>query len=82
MNRKNKHIQFNVKEIFFPFDGPLSSAAGDAKDPEHLHDPPFLKHIPHLWPGGGDIAHEDGDDGNDNEDHNGNNNYDDDDEDD
>ena len=56
----------------------FSSAAGDDGEPELLHDPPFLKHIPHLWPGGGDIAHEDGDDGNDNEDHN----YDDDDEDD
>ena len=33
----------------------LSSAAGDAEEPEHLHDPPFLKHIPHLWPGGGGI---------------------------
>ena len=32
----------------------FSSAAGDDGEPEHLHDPPFLKHIPHLWPGGGD----------------------------
>ena len=47
----------------------LSSAAGDAEEPEHLHDPPFLKHIPHLWPGGGDLVHDDGDDGNDNKDH-------------
>ena len=31
----------------------FSSAAGDDGEPEHLHDPPFLKHIPHLWPGGG-----------------------------
>ena len=22
-------------------------------EPEHLHDPPLLKYIPHLWPGGG-----------------------------
>ena len=39
----------------------FSSAAGDDGEPEHLHDPPFLKHIPHLWPGGGDGDH-DGDD--------------------
>ena len=26
----------------------------DDDEPEHLHDPPFLKYIPHLWPGGGD----------------------------
>ena len=26
----------------------------DEDEPEHLHDPPFLKYIPHLWPGGGD----------------------------
>ena len=25
----------------------------EAEEPEHLHDPPFLKYIPHLWPGGG-----------------------------
>merc|ERR1719222_796512 len=24
--------------------------------PEHLHDPPFLKYIPHLWPGGGECG--------------------------
>ena len=52
----------------------LSSAAGDGEEPEHLHDPPFLKHIPHLWPGGGDLVHDDGDDGNDNKDDDGNNN--------
>ena len=39
----------------------FSSAAGDDGEPEHLHDPPFLKHIPHLWPGGGD-GDGDGDD--------------------
>merc|ERR1711909_74963 len=26
-------------------------AGAEAEEPEHLHDPPFLKHIPHLWPG-------------------------------
>ena len=32
----------------------MQPAADAAKEPEHLHDPPFLKHIPHLWPGAGD----------------------------
>ena len=28
----------------------------DDDEPEHLHDPPFLKYIPHLWPGGGECG--------------------------
>merc|ERR1711974_315868 len=30
--------------------------AKDEDEPEHLHDPPFLKYIPHLWPGGGECG--------------------------
>ena len=32
----------------------ISLLFGDGDEVEHLHDPPFLKYIPHLWPGGGD----------------------------
>ena len=30
------------------------SLSDDEEEPKHLHDPPILKYIPHLWPGGGD----------------------------
>jgi len=32
------------------------SCAKDDDEPDHLHDPAFLKYIPHLWPGGGDCG--------------------------
>jgi len=33
-----------------------NAARKDDDEPEHLHDPPFLKYIPHLWPGGGECG--------------------------